>query len=412
MPVPKGHPLPLAGLTSPVVASAIARPAEESGAPATGAAGEQGLNVGALLRALFAGDGAAARFVVLRNGELLPHAMAGNDLDVATLPGISPDQVVAFLVERARPLGWAPVCLSRRADMTAFSLVDLSASPPRDALHVDVFNGIRVHGVRLLPPELLAAESVVRDGVRQLTPRARVLATLAHHAAASGALTKDKYLTELVELQEQPEERAWLLARTAEWLGHALVGELAAPGGPTALRTPSRRRRWRVLASAARSPWGLARMMLRYCAGQLPSLVHPSGVVGRRGDRFGAPPHLFWLSPELACRVSPLAMIASSVRAAPEAVYTLNGAKHQRCITEIWRAATPLRLFAPSLFLWLQAKRNRIVVLDRLPLALRALRRVAAPVWLATPAGSDPLPEYHSARAPRAEGARPRLERP
>src|SRR5918911_1644516 len=69
--------------------------------------------VGALLRAVFDGREAAARFVVLRNGDRLPHALAGNDLDVSTLPGWSLQDVAGLIIERALEQGWVSVCISR-----------------------------------------------------------------------------------------------------------------------------------------------------------------------------------------------------------------------------------------------------------------------------------------------------------
>jgi hypothetical protein len=81
-------------------------------------------------------------------------------------------------------------------------------------------------------------------------------------------------------------------------------------------------------------------------------------------------------------------------------VRSLNGPKHQQCVESLWRSATILRWVAPSLFLWLQAKRNRVVVLERLPLALRGLRRLSPPAWLCVADDAAHRPAARRAWAP------------
>jgi hypothetical protein len=334
-----------------------------------------------LLRAVFCRRKAAELFAVLRNDDALPDALSGNDLDLAVVHTGAVPAVVDYIQECGRELGWAPVCVSRRAHMTALSLVDLATAGSSDALHVDVFDGLRALGVPLLTAEELAAESVVdASGVRRLTERGRALATLVHHLANSGGLTKDKYVWEVADVLRRPDARAWLIAETGRVLGPRVAAALQAREGRSALRRCSVARLLGVRAHALRrAPAAGARAMRDYMAGQLPSLFAPPGLVGRPGS----PAPLLdgvAMTPELACRIAPVSFLASTVRA-PEA-HTLNGAKHQRYVTGVWRRWTLARWLAPSLFLWLQAKRSRVVLIDRLPLVLRALRRLREPAWL------------------------------
>jgi hypothetical protein len=113
-------------------------------------------------------------------------------------------------------------------------------------------------------------------------------------------------------------------------------------------------------------------------------VVRPAGIVGRRGELIrgvGLP-----LTDTLACGVAPLAMLATTVRS--HDVRSENSAKHRDYVAGIWSRGTLLRLILPSLFLWLQAKRGRIVVLDQLPLGIRITRAIARPAWITMPAGA------------------------
>jgi hypothetical protein len=338
-----------------------------------------------LLHAFFDDGEAADLFIVLRNGELLPDDFAGNDLDISVLPGRTVEEVVRRLVAKAGAVGWQPICVSRRWQMTGLSLV--SPGLPPLALHFDVFAGITGFGISLVTPEVLGAESEVRSGVRQLSRRGRALATMAHHVVAAGMLSKPKYLDELRDVLVRPEDRAWLQAMTRHSLGAKLAACMEHPAAIDQLASPSWRRRVDALWGAARQGGRLrTRVVLpavaRYLRGQIPSLLRPPGVIGSAGDRIRDLPG-FRLSPELACGIAPLAMIAAHARVKPEDVRTLNSAKHHRAIVRIWRSWTAVRWICPSGFLWLQAKRNRVIVLDRLPTIIRVLRRVAHPRWIA-----------------------------
>jgi len=341
-----------------------------------------------VLGAIFRGDAAGRLFIVLRNGEDLPERQSGNDIDVTLRPGVSLETVVAFISARAREVEWVPLCVSRRRRTAGFSIVDARSESAGAAIHFDVFDGISAFGIPLIPTTLLAAESVVRDNVRQLNPRGRALATIAHHVGCSGALTKDKYVSELATVLARPADRAWLVENAKRMLGARVASELQV-GVATDSQHPLRKRsRARQLASlwtaAQRAPDGMSvvlRGIWSYLSAQLPSLLQPPGLVGCRGERVRDLPQLV-LNDTLACRVAPLAMIVDTVRSRANAVRTENSDKHLRCITDIWAASVVLRWTVPSVFLWLQAKQGRVVVLRRLPLGLRLIRRVASPRWL------------------------------
>ena len=361
---------------------------------AAGASGEGAGDTRDLFRTVFEGGEAAGLFIVLRNGELLPEAMTGTDLDVSVRPGRSAGDVVEFLCRRGSALGWKPVCMSRRPHMTGFSLVkpDFGSNP--SAVHFDVFEGITYLCLPLLRPEVLDTESIVRSGVRHLSERGRVLATTTHHLAWNGALLKEKYRTELAAVLARETDREWLLRTVDAALGTPVSRELGKPHGPAGLGSGAlglRRRVWLGLASRWFLPHpGLAlRSLSTYVRGQLRSLRHPPGLVGCPQDSIPDLPGTL-LSVELACRISPHALGAKDVRTPPTMVRTLNGPRYERTTARLWRTWTPVRWLLPSLFLFLQAKRNRIVVLDRLPFAIRWLRsRAHPPGWVTTPAARD-----------------------
>jgi hypothetical protein len=338
--------------------------------------------------AIFRGDAAGRLFIVLRNGEGLPERQSGNDVDVTIRPGVSLETVVTFILSRASEVEWVPLCVSRRRRTTGFSIVDARHDSMGTAIHFDVFDGISAFGIPLIPTTLLAAESVVRQNVRQLNARGRSLATVAHHVGYSGALTKDKYVAELAPVLARPADRAWLVENARRMLGVRVANELQVGIGPESqhpLRSKSRVRQLASLWTAARrAPDGTSaviRGIISYLGAQLPSLVQPPGIVGCRGERIRELPQLT-LTDTLASRVAPLAMIADNVRSPASAVRTHNSDKHRRCIADIWSAGVVLRWTVPSLFLWWQAKQGRVVVLRRLPLAVRLLRRVASPGWI------------------------------
>lgn len=361
---------------------------------AAGASKESTDAIRDLLRTIFEGGEAAGLFIVLRNGELLPESMTGTDLDVSVRPGRSVGDVVEFLCRRGSALGWKPMCVSRRPHMTGFSLVKPDAGSNPSAVHFDIFEGITYLCLPLLRPEALEAESIVRSGVRQLSERGRVLATTIHHLAWSGALLKEKYRTELAALLARKTDREWLLRTVDAALGTPVSRELGKSPGPAGLgsgATGLRRCVWLGLASR----WFLPQPRLAlhslgtYLRGQLQSMRRPPGLVGCPGDPIPDLPGTL-LSIELACRISPHAVGAKDVRTPPTMVRTLNGPRYERTTARLWRTWTPVRWLLPSLFLFLQAKRNRIIVLDRLPVAIRWLRsRAHSPGWVTTPAVRD-----------------------
>lgn len=341
-----------------------------------------------VLGAIFRGDAAGRLFIVLRNGEELPERQSGNDIDVTVRPGVAMETVVAFILSRAQELDWVPLCVSRRRRTTGFSIVDARHESTGAAIHFDVFDGISAFGIPLIPTTLLAAESVVRQNVRQLNARGRSLATIAHHVGCSGALTKDKYVSELAPVLERPADRAWLVENARRMLGVRVANELQVSVATDDQHPLRRRSRVRQLGSlwtsARRAPDGTSvvfRGVSSYVAAQLPSLVQPPGLIGCPGEHVRELPQLV-LTGTLACRVAPLAMIADHVRSRVDAVRTENSEKHRRAIADIWSSSVLLRWVVPSLFLWMQAKQARVVVLRRLPLGLRLLRRMASPRWV------------------------------
>ena len=332
-----------------------------------------------LLRCLFEDGLAASRFVVLRNGESLPDALSGTDLDVATLPGCPPSEVVELIARRGRSAGWELVCVSRRPHMTGFALAYCAGPGPPQAIHFDVFDGITFLGLPLVSCDVLQSESFVHCGVRQLSGRGRALATTVHHLAWNGRLQKEKYRTELDAVLAAPADREWLLRHVDRALGPWVAAELGGLVDPSRLGRATLLRRWGI----ARGIWVrwvapqsvlTCRRMVRYVAGQLDSLLHPPGIVGCPGNRIpgvaGAR-----LSAELACRIAPHGFAADSVRGSVCQTKTLNGPRYEASLAVLWKRWTLLRWLLPSLFLWVQAKRNRVAVVGRLPVGLRILRR-------------------------------------
>jgi hypothetical protein len=361
----------------------------------TRAGAHSGRDLHRLLEALFEGETSAALFTVLRNDELLPDDLSGVDLDVCRMPGASLEEILRHITATARSVGWGTVCVSRRPHMIGFSLVSLEDGVQNQAVHLDVFDGISFWGMPLISPELLASESGVHRGVRQLSNRGRVLATAVHHLAWVGGFHKTKYRQEVAELLANPAERRWFLDRVRESLGTRIAADLENPAAFDALTSHPPRRRFKTLlmvlgTCVKQRPLSSLKAMANYFLGQIPSALHPPGCVGSPGDFVAGAPGR-GLSLELACRLSPFGFGAKSVWAGPAAAMTLNGAGYERWLRTMWSRWTPLRWLAPSLFLWLQAKRNRVVVLDRLPLGIRLLRaRSRRPTWIADPTAPVP----------------------
>src|SRR5690242_18538671 len=213
-----------------------------------------------LLGKMFEGEEAGRLFTVLRNAERLPEGMSGTDLDVSVNAGVSVGEVVAFLRRQGEALGWYAVGVSQRPHMTGFGLVKPTGPVGSSALHFDVFDGISYLGLPLLRPESIEGESVVRDGVRQLSDRGRVLVTTVHHLAWNRALLKEKYRTELAGVLADERDRPWLLERVSRALGAPAAAALdrvaTAPG-----RGAGTLRRW-TLWSGLASRWLLPHPLL------------------------------------------------------------------------------------------------------------------------------------------------------
>lgn len=342
----------------------------------------------ALLHRIFDGP-AESLFMVLRNDEQLPAALSGTDLDVCVCPDTSPEETLAYLVAAGKELGWSAVTVSRRPHMIGFSLVR-QACEQADAVHFDVFNGITYLGLPLCGPATLFAESSVDNGVRRLSPRAKALATVAHHLAWNGYLSKEKYRTEFTEISRMPTDRAWLRSCLIDMFGAPTADALLSPSGLSRLARPTLSGRISIAAALTRrsAAKGIAlssRQVVGYWRAQFSSLRSPPGLVGRVGDALPDVPELR-LTSELACAISPHGCTAPSVRCRSSRVRTLNGPRYQGTTSRTWARWALLRWTMPSLFLLYQVKRNRVIVLSsRLPLGLRVLRHRAKRQWIGIP---------------------------
>ncbi|MGH8950409.1 MAG: hypothetical protein ACRDX9_03195, partial [Acidimicrobiia bacterium] len=269
------------------------------------------------------------------------------------------------------------------------SFVDTTDTSDVLALHFDIFDGITAMGVPLVPKRLLEAESSVKDGVRNLSSRARVLVTTLHHLAWSGGWKKEKYFQELGDVAGNEEDRAWLLEHIESVLGRSFA-ERVIDRGSRGEMAPSFSRRMTVMRAAleARSGaelGGAASLMLRYGLGHIPSLLRPAGWVGRPGDRV---PSLPTVRHDLAvaCGVSQHGYFVPSMRSSKQKLRTLNGERYLANHRHRWSRLVLFRWICPTAFLWLEAKRSRVVVVGRLPLVLRLLRAGALrPRWVAIP---------------------------
>ena len=325
-------------------------------------------------------------FIVLRNAEDLPEGLSGTDLDLSTMPGAGLLEVTRYLTRQAQKAGWHALAVSRRPHMVGLSLVHAASPVSLEALHFDVFAGISYLGIPLLTPEDLAEGSQVRGGVRHLSPSHRVLATVLHHLSWSGGLSKTKYRQELLDLQGA--RPPWLEAQLSRVHSRLLAELVARPWDiPTG---PSRRTRLILTSALAlqrlrKEPGRFVTALSAYLVGQIPSLIRPPGKIGRPGDLIpdlsvGA------LDLRLACRICPLAAQAPSVRAPASCLRTLNGPRYESALQRTWQRWSMIRWLVPTAFLWFQAKRNRIVLLESLPLGIRFLRRLPTrPSWISSP---------------------------
>jgi hypothetical protein len=341
-----------------------------------------------LLHRIFSGP-AASYFLILRNDEALPDGLSGRDLDVCVRPHRTADEVVEYLSECGRELGWVPVSVSTRPHMVGLTLVRQDRHSD-EGVHFDVFDGISFAGMPLCAATELDNESEVRDGARVLSRRGRALATILHHMAWNGYLGKDKYRTEVAQVLADPIDAAWLHERLTRVFGEGATRRLLASASTSRLDREHGASRVRVCAAifAHRAPVeGLrpAKEVLAYWAGQRSSLQHPPGLVGMDGDFVPRAPR-FRLSTELACVISPHGYTVPSVRSRATHICTINGDSYERVLRSAWKRWTVVRWVAPSSFLYYQAKRNRVVVLTkRLPLALRVLRAWRRPAWVGVP---------------------------
>ncbi len=327
--------------------------------------------------------------MVLRNGALLPDGLQGTDLDLSVLPGNTMTEVADLLTRRAKAVGWERALLSIRKHMSALAFVDARASHGH-AVHFDVFDGISAYGIRLASPHQLASLSDTRRGVTQLTAQGQVLVTVLHHLAWSGYLAKDRYRSELRQLIRHPGERRWLEEEIADRFGPRLTSRILKDASSDRLGYKALPRRLRVVAALAsrafiRDPVGTAAGILAYLTGQIQSVLRPPGVVGLRGDRIPSVPTQA-LDLRIACGMSPHAFFAPAARAPAHLCQTVNGPRYERSVRSSWARWLPVRWMAPSLYLWMNAKRGRVVVLDRLPYMLARLREsTVRPGWLALP---------------------------
>lgn len=323
-------------------------------------------------------------FVVLRNADGLPQRLMGRDVDVSLMPGTTVKDAADRVVQAATKHGWQVVVDSRRHHMAG---VTLFHAGERGTLHFDLFKGITHLSNPLFSVEELWTEAEVVDDVRRLSKRMEVLATTVHRVVFGGTLNKAKYVDQLADLLREPEQRQWLEERVSGILDPVLARELTdlgsleiltRKGGDRARR--ARRAFWRNRLSA--SPTRMLGNVTRYGAGQLGSVLHPPGVVGLEGDPFpGLADEVLTL--ELASALSAYGFQVGHVRADAAEIKTLNAPRFADMLRQRWKYWAPLRTVAPSLFLWLQAKRTGVVIVDRLPTLLRALRRSPMrPRWL------------------------------
>ena len=341
-----------------------------------------------MLHSMFDGS-TESSFVVLRGGAQLPDAMSGTDLDVSILPGHTVADVIEVITTKAQRVGWERALVSTRSHMTALGFVDTLTSSG-SSVHFDVFDGISAYGIPLVSPEQLLGESKTRQGVTELTDRGRVLVTVVHHLAWSGRLSKKKYRAELEELVAHEGDRSWLLGHIEEVFGPELAAEVTEKHAGHKLADRALLRRARVLVAMLsralqRRPLMTISQVWHYFTGQLESFRSPPGIVGLPRDRIPRVPELE-LNLELACGMSPHGFSVPSVRSRAAMCESLNGPGYEKQIRASWARWLPVRWLAPSLYLWLKAKRGRVLMVGTMPFTIRKLRRSThRPPWIAVP---------------------------
>jgi hypothetical protein len=335
-------------------------------------------------------DGHNTPFVVLRNGEGLPHIVSGTDIDISTRPTTTLSEIVEYLREHGHANGWIPISVSQRPHTVGLALLRTTAPESPVAMHIDIFAGITVFGITLLSAGRLANETETRNNVVQLTNRGRQLATLVHHVAWNGGLSKEKYRDELLQFVTEPSNCSWLDRELVGIFGRAIARECSAPLSIGGLGKQMSWRRMRAVFAifvlkGSSEPVATATQFIRYVLGHMRSILSPSGLIGHLGDRVPEDRRIS-LSLQLACQVCPHAFGAKDVRSSVDGLATLNGPRYEAHIRKVWHRWSLIRWFAPSIFLWVQAKRNRWVVVSRMPLLLRCLQRSRyRPHWIALP---------------------------
>jgi hypothetical protein len=254
------------------------------------------------------------------------------------------------------------------------------------ALHFDIFDGIGWLGVPLIPKDALFRESSVENGVRRLSLRARVLATVVHHVGWSGGLRKAKYWAEFDRVRHDQVAGAWLQQGLVDALGLDAARMIL---GLTAQETEAGRSNHRRLRFVAvlfkhhlrHRPAATLGYVARYALGQWSSLYRPPGVIACPGDVVPGAADLA-LDLSLACKAAPHAAGAPHVRVSAGVVETLNGPTYRATTRLTWQRWAVVRLICPTIFLWIQAKRNRIILLGRMPAGIRILRWLFQPNWI------------------------------
>ena len=305
------------------------------------------------------------------------------------MPGRTISDVVDHLVVSAARAGWELVRMSERPHTAALAFAARNHDGRVAAFHFDVFRDIGYANVELISALDLASEALERTpGVRSLSDRMRALATTVHHLTWSGRLSKAKYRDELNDALHDDLYGAWTASRLEDVFGRDVaqqIGQLSAedrlgeidPERRTAFRRAALRR------ALARRPLRTSIALLRYVGSHLASLVSPAGIVGMPGDRVPGAHGDLRLDLELACGLSPHGFRVRSVRSG--GMETLNGERYLDDLQRVWTRTRVVRYVAPSAFLWVQAKRNRVVVVDRLPLMIALLRWLGFTSWVTRP---------------------------
>ncbi len=341
-----------------------------------------------LLRAIFE-DGASGLFIVLRNHETLPDEASGTDLDVVAMPGRTVGEVADHLIVSAARAGWQLVRMSQRPHTSALAFGTRRHDGRLDAFHFDVFRDIGYANVELISPVELASESFERaPGVRALSDRMRALATTVHHLTWSGRLSKAKYRDELSDALHGATHRSWTTSHLEYVFGRDVARQIGQLSSEGRLGEEDRKRRsvFRLAAirrAFARRPRETGIAILRYIGSHLATLVSPAGIVGMAGDRVPGADGDLRLDLDLACGLSPHGFRVRSVRS--NGIETLNGERYQNDLERVWMRTRVVRRVAPSAFLWVQAKRNRVVIVDEPPPMIALFRRLGLTSWVSRP---------------------------